>query len=140
VEPNANISDRGERLVAGILGCSKCGLGSTSGADPSIDDPAKSVNLTFSAQSSSTLCGPISTCSNTARMGMLKSLRNLGCPAQDILACGQLFIIAEVSEPFAERVLEAFEDEHVLMYEEHLSDIGVGARALVDGAFYGELV
>jgi hypothetical protein len=38
---------------------------------------------------------------------MLESLRNLGSPAQDILGWRQLSSIAEVPEPFAERILEA---------------------------------
>jgi hypothetical protein len=46
---------------------------------------------------------------------MLESLHNLGSPAQDILGWRQLSSIAEVPESFAERILEAFEDEHLCM-------------------------
>jgi hypothetical protein len=70
---------------------------------------------------------------------MLESLHNLGSPAQDILGWRQLSSVAEVPEPFAERILEAFEDEHVSVYGDHLGNIGVAAQALVDGAFYSEL-
>lgn len=71
---------------------------------------------------------------------MFEDLHDLNSPPHDIFRWRLLITLAQVPHPFAQGVLQPFEDNHVLVYGQDFCNMRMRAETLVGNAIDGKLL